>query len=121
MLQDYRFTCGVAGGYRHTRKTPHGFYSELCAGSVCRQYDKPYRVRRREHGFVPQPGGTAGLYAYRNPGSGGDVSECLTLAAADRDRLAATLLEAHTILSELNDANRSRFQDIIGVLQDEKP
>lgn len=37
------------------------------------------------------------------------------------DEMAATILEAHTILSELNDENRARFLDVIEALQDKTP
>jgi anti-anti-sigma factor len=42
----------------------------------------------------------------------------LTADATSADAMAATILEAHSILSEVNDCNKALFRDVIDALQD---
>jgi anti-anti-sigma factor len=43
--------------------------------------------------------------------------EQLQITDPAKEQMAKTMLEAHNILSELNDKNRSMFKDVIGVLK----
>ncbi len=51
----------------------------------------------------------------------GDAAPLQRLSAGttSRDAMAATILEAHRILSEVNDSNKALFRDLIDALQDE--
>lgn len=45
------------------------------------------------------------------------ASEQLQITDPAKEQMAKTMLEAHNILSELNDKNRAMFKDVVGILK----